>query len=304
MSGSEIQAQLLENLFDGTCSGGHRGRRPPRRCSSCCSDRCWRGHATPAPAHAALLMLGLVTLPWRSRSACSARAACCSTAATPGLLSAVDLGCAARSRPGRVDTPAAIARGRGAGPARTQRAHRRRARGGPAHPDREPAAARPPKRRRARRAQRGPDAGPGSGRRSVRLLHARRRPTVPAHRRRRRQGPVGIDLHGGEQGALQGLDDPHPGCGHRRHHARRQRGGVARQRRDAFRHRVRRHPRPAQWRARLLQRGPRESLSAPVRRRRGRAPQRRRRPAAVHDGRLRVPQRALPADPAEICCAS
>ncbi len=52
-----------------------------------------------------------------------------------------------------------------------------------------------------------------------------------------------------------------PGRRHRRHHERRQCRGVARQRRDALRDRVRRHPGPRQRRAQLLQRRPRESLS-------------------------------------------
>ena len=43
MSGAEIQAQLLENLLDGTLLRRPPGRRAPRRCSSCWSALSWCG---------------------------------------------------------------------------------------------------------------------------------------------------------------------------------------------------------------------------------------------------------------------
>ena len=210
MSGSEIQAQLLENLLDGTLL--HRPRWAPAAeallvlvCGALLVWAMRRLH----PLSAALLMLVLVALSvlgafglYRAR----ALAARCGDAEP---LPAADLRRPARALAGRGDSPAQVARERRAGPARADRANRRRARGGAADPDREPAAPGPPARRRSRRSLRRVDAGARSRRRSVRLLHARRRPAVPADRRRRRQGSLGLHLHGRQQGAVQGADDPH-----------------------------------------------------------------------------------------------
>ena len=97
-------------------------------------------------------------------------------------------------------------------------------------------------------------SGARGRRRPVRLLHARRTATVPAHRRRRRQGAVGVDLHGGEQGAVQERDAARARRRHRRHHGGGQRRSVARQPGQPVRHRLRRDPRPGQRRTALLQR--------------------------------------------------
>ena len=142
MSGSEIQAQLLENLLDGTLL-----RRPTwapggeRRCSSSLfgSLLTWAMRRLH-PLSAALLMLVLVALPVLGAFGLFRSQRMLFDAATPAPVPAADLRRAARARAGRVDATAQVARGRRAGPARTERPHRRRARGGAAHPDREPAA--------------------------------------------------------------------------------------------------------------------------------------------------------------------
>ena len=70
--------------------------------------------------------------------------------------------------------------------------------------------------------------------------------------------------------------------------------GVARQPGQPVRHLLRRHPRPGQRRAALLQRRPRQPLPAACRLRRAAAHRRRRRPAAVRDARFRLPRRPHP----------
>ena len=296
MSGSEIQAQLLENLLDGTLL-----QRPLWAPAAeallvlvCGGLLVWAMRRLH-PLSAALLMLILVALSALGAFGLYPRRAPAARCGDAEPLPAADLRRAARALAGRGDSPAQVARERRAGPARAD------ARASPASSRRRSASrpracrARPAARRRARRSLRRVDAGARSRRRPVRLLHARRRPAVPADRRRRRQGALGLDLHGRQQGAVQGPDDPHARARHRRHHDRGQRRGVARQRRDALRHRLRRHPRPAQRRARLLQRRPREPVPAPARQRAARTHRRRRRPAAVRDERLRLPQRLPPA---------
>ena len=65
MSGSEIQAQLMENLLDGTLLRRPRlGTRRWRRGCCCCWARCCCGPCRAgAPTTAALLLLACVALP-------------------------------------------------------------------------------------------------------------------------------------------------------------------------------------------------------------------------------------------------
>ena len=118
-----------------------------------------------------------------------------------------------------------------------------------------------------------------------------RSPLLP-RRRRGRQGTLGQHLHGGQQGAVQERDAARAGRRHRAPHVGRQRRSLARQRGNAVRHRVRRDSRPRDRAAPVLQRGAREPVPDP-RVRRGRAPHRgRRRPAALRALRLRLSRRA------------
>ena len=128
---------------------GRRGAAPPGAAACCWSGRCAALH----PLSAALLMLVVVALAVLGAFGLYRAERVLLDAATPSAVPAADLRRAARALAGRGDAPAPVARKRRPGPARAQRAHRRRARGGAAHPDREPAAPGPPARRRSRRSR-------------------------------------------------------------------------------------------------------------------------------------------------------
>ena len=97
------------------------------------------------------------------------------------------------------------------------------------------------------------------GRRPLRLLHARPRTAFVLIGGRRRQGTLGGDLHGGEQGALEERGDARARRRHRRHHDAPRNAEISRDNREhALRDGLRRDPRPARRRARVLQRRPRE----------------------------------------------
>ena len=293
MPGSEIHAQLLENLYDETLAapaavGAARSRRSP---CSCCWARCsiW---ATPRwkPRNAALLA-----------SAASRR---CSSpsyalfrsqrllfdAATPalgllllfGMLLVLTLAEATRQPQG--------ARARRAAQREQSARIAGELAGRAAHPDRHTL----PRAESLRDDARIDLAATMVPAREVGgdlydFFRLDERPPVLPGRRRRRQGPVGEHVHGGQQGAVQERDAARPRRGHRRADARSERGSLARQPGDAVRHRVRRNPRSRIRRARTTATPATRIRTCSSRRCcRHRAAGRRRRAAAVRGRRLRL----------------